>query len=392
MTKNKKQPILYFGNDWGADNKTSSHHIATRLMRDHFVVYIESPGLRAPQTSKRDISKIFAKLANIFKGVRKLDETNYVYTLFQVPLHKYSFINSLNKKLIVWQVKQLCKKLNINEPILWFLLPHVTPVLGKINEKLSVYYCVDDYAELPGVDKHKIEEMDKTMSEKCDLVFVTANPLLEKKSNYGEKVHLSLHGVDFDHFNSVANKEHTIPEEVKHLKSPLIGFFGLIERWIDLDLIKYLATERPDWQFLMIGRLAVEDNPCEKLGNVHFIGAKTYEELPGYAQSFDVSLIPCKNNELIRNFNPLKLREYLAMGTPVVTIFFPEIEEFKNEVSIAYSHEEFLSMIDVELKTNSSEKIASRVERVRPLSWENRYDYIKKIVDNKLDEKQNIEL
>ncbi|VAX34863.1 hypothetical protein MNBD_UNCLBAC01-1105 [hydrothermal vent metagenome] len=388
MKKSNWPTILYFGNDWSADNRTSSHHIARRLIRDHHVVYIECPGMRAPQGNSRDIKKVFSKIFKGLKGPRKLDEYSFVFTLLQIPFHKYRFVRALNRKLVVLSLRILCKKLKIKKPILWFVLPHLAMVLGKLNETLAVYYCIDDYSSLPGVNKKMITEMDEKMTRESDIVFVSAQPLLDTKKKYGDKVKLSRHGVDFDHFNQVYTKTAQVAEEVQGLKSPVIGFFGLIESWVDLNLIKFIAQAKPSWNIVLIGRVAVKDNPCESLNNVHFLGSRSYEELPKYSQAFDVAVIPCVNNELIYNFNPLKLREYLAMGKPVVSTQFPEIKDFLDVVEVADTYEEFLEKLEMAIKTDTPQKALERVNKVRSLSWENRFLTVCSFVEKELNKKK----
>ena len=385
--ENNWPTILYFGNDWGADNKTSSHHIALRLMRDHSVIYIECPGLRAPQRTKRDIKKVFSKTFKSLRGPRSLDNRSFVYTLFQLPFHKYFLIRYLNKLIIQFSLLLLVRRLHVKRPILWFVVPHLTSVLGKLNESLQVYYCIDDYSSLPGVDKIAVQKMDDEMTERSDIVFVSSEPLYRKKQKYGDKVVLSRHGVDFDHFNTAFRNTYPIPEEIKHIKKPIIGFFGLIENWVDLNLVKFIAESRPQWNVLMIGRVAVVSNVCEKLQNVHFLGSKKYDVLPKYAQVFDVAVIPCVNNELIKNFNPLKLREYLAMGCPVVSMRFPEIEEFADVVQIADNYNEFIKKIEFVLNNDTKQNAEQRIAKVRSLSWENRFQDVTKIVDTTLTNK-----
>ena len=376
--------IIYFGNDWSADNKTSSHHIAKRLLRDHKLVYVECPGMRSPQGSSRDIKKIFSKLFKVFEGPKALDERSYVFTLFQIPFHSFKTIQYINKKLIVLLVKRLCKKLKIDKPILWFVIPHVALIVGKIDSSLVVYYCTDDFSELPGVNKQMISQMDEYMFANSDLAFVTSEPLYQNKIKYKDKLNLSRHGVDFDHFNTVFKKSNTLPDKVKNLSGPVIGFFGLIETWIDLPLIKYLAESKPDWNFVMIGRVAINIDEYKNIKNIHFLGVVTYDELPAYAQSFDVAIIPCMTNELIRNFNPLKLREYLAMGVPVVSTYFPEIDEFSDIVSIANNYDEFLHEVNLLVSNDNSEVIQKGIDKVSVESWEVKYKLVKEKVYNKL--------
>lgn len=381
--------ILYFGNDWSAGNRTSSHHIATRLMRENKVIYIECPGLRGPQGTKRDLKKIFSHTFKSVRGPRSIDGKSYVYTLFQLPFHKYRFVRYLNKLIILFSVRSLIWRFQANKPILWFVLPHLSSVLGKLKESLSVYYCIDDYSSLPGVNKSAIQQMDDEMTLKADVVFVSSEPLLKRKEHYGDKVILSRHGVDFEHFNKAFHHSEKIPAEIANIKKPIIGFFGLIESWIDLDLIKFVAESNPEWNVLMVGRIGVSTNPCEKIPNIHFIGSVPYELLPKYAQIFNVAIIPCVQSDLITNFNPLKLREYLAMGCPVVSTYFPEIKEFSDVVEIADDYNDFISKIKLALETDSQQKAELRIEKVRLFSWDNRFKTVTSIVETALRNKLN---
>lgn len=385
MDENKRETILYFGNEWGADNRTSSHHIAKRLMRDNKLIYIECPGLRAPQLTIRDVKKVFNKVFQIFKKKRVINSESFVKTLYQIPFHGVPFLKTINKHLLVWQVKKIYKVNNLVDPVLWFVVPHVSYIVDEVKSKCRVYYCVDDYIELPGVNKKLITYLDNKISTLCDVLFVTSEPLYEKKKSYGDKVFLSKHGVDYEHFNAVISQDLETPDDVKDIKGPVIGFFGLIEEWIDLDLIEYLAKKRKDLCFLFIGRTAVDVTKLAELDNVRFIGSVDYEVLPAYSHVFDVGLIPVKTNELIRNFNPLKLREYLAMGLPVVSVYFPEIDEFDKYVYVSNEYDEFLEKIDIALNNNSIDNKNERASSVESSSWENRYKRVIDIVKKKIN-------
>jgi glycosyltransferase involved in cell wall biosynthesis len=284
--------------------------------------------------------------------------------------------------IVTRSLRHLCRRLHIDTPVLWFVVPHVAFVLGELHEKLAVYYCIDDYSSLPGVNKEWVKEMDELLTKRADIVFVSAEPLLDSKKHLNPRVVLSRHGVDYDHFNRACSDQVEIAQEVKDLKHPVIGFFGLIESWIDLELVKYIAQSRPNWSILMIGRVAVSENPCEGLANVHFIGSIKYEILPTYAKIFDVAIIPCTIDDLIINFNPLKLREYLAMGKPVVSVRVPEVEAFKEVIEIADDHKDFLSKIDIALAQDTPEKRRKRLDSVKDSSWEHRVNMVVEAVDN----------
>ena len=168
-----------------------------------------------------------------------------------------------------------------------------------------------------------------------------------------------------------------IPEDVSQLKDKtVVGFFGLIEEWIDLELIRFIAEQHPEWQVLMIGRVAVAHNPCEGMENVHFIGRRHFRLLPDYAAVFDVGILPYKLNRQVLNSNPIKLREYLAAGLPVVSVRFPQVENYKDVVSIADNHREFVCKIENCLAPGDSNAQSRRIESVKGETWKARVDKV----------------
>jgi hypothetical protein len=378
--------ILYFGNQWNAENKTSSHHIAERLSRTHKVIYIECPGMRSPRLgSGRDWKKIFEKITNSLRPPKKINDNFYVYTLFQLPFHGFPLIRAINKWLVVGIVRILMMLYNIKKPSLWFLIPHLYMLPGKVPARSTIYYVTDDHSALPDVDINAIELMDKQMTENVDMVFVASGTLYEKKKLLNKNVFISPHGVEFDHFNRVYQKTAITPEDAKHLPHPLIGFWGLIEEWIDLDLIHHIATQRPEWHFLMIGRLAVEKNPCENLPNVHFIGKRSFAELPHYASVFDVAILPYRNNRQVINSNPLKLREYLATGVATVSLKIPQTEQYAHVVELALTYDEFIAAIEMALRKNTAEDQLKRIESVKDATWDNRVNIIQQTINDTLN-------
>jgi glycosyltransferase involved in cell wall biosynthesis len=373
--------ILYFGNDWFAENRTSSHHIARRLAREHRVYYIECPGLRAPQSSGRDFKKIGSKVARFARGPQSVGANLKVCTLLQVPLHRFRLVRWLNQAIILATLRWLMWRERIQQPLAWFMIPHLAAVVGRIGERMSVYYCTDDYSAMPGVNERAVRLMDEEATKKSDVVFVASETLLEAKRRLNPNVHVSPHGVDLDHFAQALDHRLEVPAEMSGISHPIVGFFGLIERWIDLDLIRFLAESRPHWSFVMIGRLAAPAEELKRLRNVHFLGKRAYEDLPVYGKQFDVGILPYRLNRQVIHANPLKLREYLAMGKPVVSVSTNEISKYSDVIEIALSHTEFLAKLDAVLSRPSTpDEIQKRLDRVANESWDARVERILKIV------------
>ncbi len=382
MDQQKKPFVfLYFGNDWYAENRTSSHHIARRLARQNRLYYIECPGLRAPSGSRRDLQKIWIKLRRFLSGPQPVAENLKVWTLLQLPFHRFALIRRLNVFLVLATLRWLMWREGIRRPLTWFVIPHLASIVGRLGEQMSVYYCTDDYSAMPGVIERVVRLMDEATTRKANLVFVASETLLEPKLRLNPNTYVSPHGVDVQHFGQAQDCRLPVPVEMAGMSHPIVGFFGLIERWIDLDLIHFLAESRPCWTFVMIGRLAAPAEELQRLPNVHFLGKRAYEDLPIYGKQFDVGILPYHLNRQVIHANPLKLREYLAMGKPVVSVSTNEIDKYADVVEIAHSHEEFLGKLDVVLSRPSTPaEIQRRLDRVAAESWDARLERVLTIV------------
>ena len=154
----------------------------------------------------------------------------------------------------------------------------------------------------------------------------------------------------------------------------MIGYFGLIAAWTDLEMLEAMARQRPEWNLLLVGHAAVDVGNLARLPNVTMVGAQPYESLPGWAKAFDVAIIPYRLNDQVRNANPLKLREYLATGKPVVSVRTPEVERFAPMLHIGEHIPGFISAIDAALREEGVDLRMRRMAAVSDMSWEQRVD------------------
>jgi glycosyltransferase involved in cell wall biosynthesis len=379
--RDTRHTILFFGNDWFAENRTSSHHIARWLARYYRVYYIESPGLRAPQRSGRDFKKIGVKLLRFFHGSRPTREGLKVRTLLQIPFHRFRVVKWVNRTLILLTIRWLLLRERISRPIAWFMVPHLSQVVGRLNESTSVYYCIDDYASLPGVNASAVKIMDEELTRRADVVFVASDTLLEAKQQLNPATFASPHGVDAEHFARAQDPGLSVPSDIAGLPGPVVGFFGLIERWINLGLVDYLAEQRPNWSFVLIGRVAVPDEELPRRPNIHYLGKKNYDDLPAYGRRFDAAIIPYHLNQQVYHANPIKLREYLAMGKPIVSVSTPEIDKYAEVVAIGRSNEDFLRKLDQALaRPATEEEVGRRMARVAAETWDARLRRVMDVV------------
>jgi len=377
----KDQNILFFSaDDWGCGLMTSKTHIADLLSEENNLLYVNSIGLREPKMSSADARKVLRKIKGFFRGVRKVKDRMWVYTPIVIPFHRFKVIQWLNKWFLIACVKYLKKKLKLHDPLLITFLPNTVDVVGKFGESKIIYYCVDEFSEFEGVPTDVVIRMEKELIAKSDIVFATSQRLFKNKRRYNEKTFLMPHGVDVGHFSKALLPETKIPDEMADLSRPIVGFFGLIEEWLDQELIKKIAEKKPDWSIVLIGKVNVDVSQLREHKNVYLLGPRDYKELPAYSKAFDVAIIPFVINELTINVNPIKLREYLAAGLPVVATKLPECEEYSDYAYIANNHERFISCLEKAIEPESPEKKIKRREFIEKESWKGKVEEISRII------------
>lgn len=369
---------MYFGNDWFAENRTSSHHIAKRLAGKVNLLYVDSPGMRPPSGSKRDLRRIWNKLTQALKPPQRVEPGLWHCTVPQLPWRKLPGVATLNRWFGAWAVRRAMRIAGIEVPILWFLVPHPSFMLAAIRHRLAIYYCIDDYAAHPGVDVEHIRACDLTLTKGVDHVFVAPPALVEAKRLVNPATSFSPHGVDVDLFARAQQLETPVPPQaaaLQALKAPVIGYFGLIAPWTNIELIAYLARERPQWQFLMVGHASTNVDELAKLPNIKMVGPQPYETLPGWAKAFDVAIIPYRMNQQVANANPLKLREYLATGKPVVSVPTPEVDRFGGLIRVALEPADYLAAVDAALQDTDPANRQARMAAVSTMSWDHRVEH-----------------
>jgi glycosyltransferase involved in cell wall biosynthesis len=364
--------IVYFGNEWFAENRTSSHHMARRLAGRAPLLYVDSPGMRPPSASGRDIRRIWNKLSQAMRRPTRVLPDLWHCTVPQLPWRGLPGVDRLNRWFGAWAVRRAMRHAGIDRAVLWFVVPHPSFMLDAVPHELAIYYCIDDYAAHPGVDAERIRACDTMLTTRADHVFVAPPALVPAKQAANPATSFSPHGVDVDLFALAQAASTPVPARAAALGHPVIGYFGLIAAWTDVGLIEWLAQQRPQWNFLLVGHASVDVSALERLPNVTLVGPQPYETLPGWAKAFDVAIIPYRLNQQVRNANPLKLREYLATGKPVVSVPTPEVDRFSAVLSVAERREDFLAAVEAALHDEAPDRAGQRMAAVREMSWEHR--------------------
>jgi glycosyltransferase involved in cell wall biosynthesis len=372
--------IVCFAKDWSED-PTSNNHVMRLLSRKNNVLWINSIGMRKPNLgSKADLTKMLHKVKGFAKGPVQVDERMWVFTPIVLPLPASSLATVVNQQILRASLSFLRRRLGMQRYQLWTFLPNVVEHLGALDPELVVYYCTDEFSQFTYLDGQRLASWDAELCRRADVVFTTARPLLEKRKPLNAETHLALHGVDHGHFARALAPETTIPAELAGIKGPILGFFGLIHDWIDLDLLAYVAEQRPEWTLALIGSPKVDVSRLARFPNIKLLGRKPYGDLHQYCKAFSVGLLPFAINELTRNVNPIKMREYLSAGVPVVSTDLPEVRSQKDMCRVARNKEEFLAACELAITTDTPEDRKRRSQAMESETWEAKVAELGRIV------------
>lgn len=294
------------------------------------------------------------------------------------------YINTILLRFFIKRKVKKMQKIQKMPTISWFYYPEDVMLAGKLGDQGIVYECMDEFAAFRRAPKN-MKKKDEQLLSKANVVFVGGMRMYRRKKKHNSNVHFFPTGVDFNHFASTERKETEIPDDVKMLPHPILGYWGAVDERLDYELLNYLAEKRPEWSLVLLGPLTKvkykEVAFCLDRPNVHWLGAKDYSLLPNYGKAFDLCLLPFVSTKEAENLNPTKTLEYLAMGAPVASTALDDINElYSDVVSIAQNKEEFLMAAEDALAKDSQQRRKARKDFAREKSWEAMVDGMEKVV------------
>ncbi|MBS1118362.1 MAG: hypothetical protein H6Q90_590 [Deltaproteobacteria bacterium] len=376
-------PIIAFAKDWRSDH-TSNHHILRELAKTRRVVWLNSVATRTPQlSSARDLATIQRKLREVLRGAQRVEHDLWVTTPLVLPFPHSPAARAINGWLLRGLVRMLRLQLGIERFALWTFLPNVGDYLGTLGEDLAVYYCVDEWSMFSYLDRAATIAAETAVLHRVDAVFAVNPALAAAKRVVCPATFVAAHGVDHALFARALDPATEIPADLAALRGPRIGFYGTLREWVDLELIAQIARARPRWSLALVGQQLSDCSALHGIPNVHLLGQKPHAALPGYCKGFDVGIIPYRIDERMAFVNPLKLREYLSAGLPVVSTPVPEVEQFSQRhlCQIARDPESFVAAIELALgRTGRAERIA-RSDAMQSETWAARVVDVARRVD-----------
>lgn len=366
--------FVVFSDDWGRRPSPPQHLFAV-LARRHRVLWVEPAGLRRPRLTRPDLIRSANKLRGFLPGGEPgrppepwLPHPPSLTRLVPpiVPLYGVGVVRRLNDAAVGRTVRAAIARQGFEAPVLVTTIPTMAGVVGALGERCSAYLRVDDFSLWPGNDAEAIREREGVLLQRVDALLASAPALLAD----GPGLRRVLpHGVDVAHFADPRPP----PRELRRA-GPRLLVAGRLDGRVDFDLLMGIAHRRPEAHLVLIGDALAVPPALRALPNVQVHGHVLYAELPAWLQAADVLLLPYRRCPWTDSLAPLKVREYLATGRPVVSAplrGLVEDEELTGLVGLATGLEETLAAVDSALSLPPEARPA-RARRVAAMSWDAR--------------------
>ena len=345
-------------------------HVMSRLARDYDVIFFEEP--------------VFEDLAED-RATPRLDHSQPAPGI-EVIVPRLA--HGLSEEQIAEAQGQLLDEMLLArgdaELLLWYLTPMSLAFTDHLKGNVTIFDCMDELSAFRGAPV-RLVDMERELMARADVVFTGGYSLWEVKQRQHDNAHPVPSSVDIAHF-AAARDGLADPVDQAGIAHPRMGFFGVIDERFDIELVEKLATLRPDWQIVLIGPVVkIDPATLPQLPNIHYLGGKSYDELPAYLAGWDVALMPFAINESTRFISPTKTPEYLAGGCPVVSTPIHDVIRGYGQsgaVTIADTAGAFVAAIDADLGLKgSAEFLQSADAALDGMSWDTTSRFMKEQIE-----------
>jgi glycosyltransferase involved in cell wall biosynthesis len=362
---------LIFADDWGR-HPSSCQHLVRHLLGNHEVYWVNTIGTRAPAlnlaTLRRGLEKISAWVRRP-AGSRPLPTNLRVLNPKMWPWFSRKFDRGLNRELLFRQLAPLARSLPI-APIAVTTLPLLSDLIGLLPVQRWVYYCVDDFGEWPGLAQGVLRRMEERLICCTDSLVAVSETLQEKLAQKGRESLLLTHGFEPDFWKSTSGVG-SLPA-LHGLPRPLVMFWGVIDQRMDVSFVRQLATDLQEGTIVLVGPEAEPDRALYSLPRVVHVPAVPFEHLPDLAAAASVLIMPYADLPVTRAMQPLKLKEYLATGRPVVVRNLPANRSWSDCLDLADTPQAFARLVRIRLDHGLPENQQRARSRLSGETWANK--------------------
>src|ERR1043165_5702148 len=348
-------------------------HLLSRFAKERRVFFFEEP-LYTDDRMHLDIS-----------------ERDCGVTVVVPHLPKEIKTDEARETILFGMINRLFEEQKIAEHMLWYYTPMALGWTRHLKPLALVYDCMDELSAFKGAPA-SLKEREAELFKQADLVFTGGQSLFEAKRHLHKNIYSFPSSIDAQHFAQARSLKND-PADQEAIPHPRLGFFGVIDERMDIELLDAVAKARPHWQLVMIGPVVkIDEADLPRLPNIHYLGAKTYKELPSYLAGWDVALLPFARHESTRFISPTKTPEYLAAGCPVVSTSIRDVARPYGElglVAIADTPEEFVAAIEDTLNDSDA---ASRIKSVdmflSQISWDETWGRMAELIEDVIEERR----
>jgi glycosyltransferase involved in cell wall biosynthesis len=380
-------PWLVISDDWGR-HPTSCQHLIRQVLPTRPVTWVNMIGTRRPRLDRATLVRGWEKLGQWLRPAPApgaLLENLRVVSPKVWPGFRRAWERRWNRALLARQLRPAISEMS-EPPIAIATMPTAADLIGVLPVRRWVYYCVDDFSAWPGIDQVAARRLEDRLIDRVDVLIAVSESLRERIERRGRQAHLLTHGVDLEFWawsNPTPSSLSPLPQS-RGEKQKTILFWGLIDRRMDVEFVRRLAETLGEGRILLVGP---EDNPdpvLRQLPRVEQRPGVPLAELPALAAQADVLIMPYIDAPVTRAMQPLKLKEYLATGKPVVVRELPANREWSDALDLAATPEEFAEAVRSRLNTGLPASQRTARQRLGAESWVAKADQFARLVDGGL--------
>lgn len=375
--------LVVFSDDWGR-HPSSCQHLVRELLPNYKVLWVNTIGTRAPRFDRATFNRVAEKAKQWIAGSRA-SNSEIAPTSEDVPAtdSQHPNLTVVNPRMWPWFGRPHDRRLNA-----WLLSQQLTPLItalpqpvcavttlpitadlpGRLPVSKWIYYCVDDFGEWPGLDGSTLRTMDVDMIRSADQIVTVSHHLQQLIAKQQRTSQLLTHGVNLQHWQPVPG-EHTKSVLQASERQQQVVFWGVIDQRLDTSMLIALSQQMPQGEILLVGPQQDPDERILKLPNVRCAGPRPYADLPEIASRAQVLIMPYADLPVTRAMQPLKMKEYLATGKPVVVSPLPAVAEWSDCLDIAGTPEEFAQSVICRLNGMVPGAQQAARQRLQHESW-----------------------
>lgn len=329
-------------------------HLLTRCARHRRVFFVEEPLFDATDRSSVTVTEAQPQVYVVVPHLTDSDRSRAA---------------EIQRQLL----DEMIESEGVRPEVLWYYTPMSLHFSDHLQAPAVVYDCMDELSNFAGAPPG-LREAERVLLERAGVVFTGGRSLYEAKKHLHPNIHPFPSSVDVKHFARARANDAGEPADQSPIPHPRIGFFGVLDERLDRDLIAGVAALRPDWHLVLLGPVVkIDPSALPQAANIHYLGQKSYAELPRYLSGWDVAMLPFARNDATRYISPTKTPEYLAGGRPVVSTSITDVVHPYGDLGlarIADTPEEFAAAIDAALAEDPAPRLRAADTLLATMSWD----------------------